>query len=103
MLVAWDKYAVFDGCSSRSEFWLFWLLSIMTAFAAGFLDQIIGYVFFLPIYVLVFSVPHVSVCIRRLHDLNRSGWWIILSFLPILSLLFLIYMCFPGEEDRGVR
>lgn len=99
MFAAWDKYAVFEGRATRSEFWLFMLFSFLVGLAAGILDEIVGYLFFVPICIAVLFIPQLAVCVRRLHDLNQSGWWVLVSFLPFLSLFFLICMCLPSRRD----
>ena len=76
-----NKFAVFSGRASRSEFWFFVLFGFLGGVITSIIDvMILGYPFEEngPIY-LIFSValivPSLSVAARRLHDINKSGWW----------------------------
>ncbi len=89
------KYADFKSRSRRKEFWSFILLIIVVSIAAGMIDVMLGLstmiggiygpVTFLA--ALVFVIPQFSAGIRRLHDTNRSGWWMLLGFIPVLGSL----------------
>ncbi len=106
-----EKYAVFSGRAPRSEYWWFVLFYLLAYIVAGTVslgilddsDSLAGLVVFV-IVVLALIIPIVSVNVRRLHDLNRSGWWY-LGFwvgtsVPFLQYLvavgYLIYMTRPG-------
>ena len=88
------KYAIFSGRASRSEYWWFVLFNTLLNIVAGFIDELIGIdVQVASIVVsLVLLLPGLSVAIRRCHDSNHSGWWIlcpiyniILMFLPTVE------------------
>ncbi|HEU0195183.1 MAG TPA: DUF805 domain-containing protein, partial [Gaiellales bacterium] len=89
------KYAVFDGRAGRPEFWWFVLINAIieaiiygVALAAGS-----SAIFFLAyIYGLAVFLPSLGVGIRRLHDTNRSGWWILIDFVPIVGGIVLIVL-----------
>lgn len=95
------KYASFQGRASRKEYWGFFLFNFLAAFLLGALSAgtLIG------LYVLVALLPGISVCVRRLHDINRSGWWWWLVIVPYVGwLILLIFMCLrgtPGDNDYG--
>ncbi|CDH24753.1 DUF805 domain-containing protein [Xenorhabdus bovienii] len=55
----------------------------------------------LGIYAIVIFIPSLAVMIRRLHDTNRSGWWFLLAFVPILSIALLVFFCLEGDNDFG--
>lgn len=85
------KYAVFSGRARREEYWMFVLVNMIIAFVLGLFEGlfggpgIIGY-----IYSLAVFLPGIGVSIRRLHDTDRSGWWLLLSFIPLIGPIILI-------------
>lgn len=113
MFEALKRYAEFSGRSRRKEFWLFILLSVilnlfatvldLTVFSSMLIEAEMGIVS--AVVVLALLVPSLSVQVRRLHDTNRSGWWILLAFLPILGgLVLLVFNCLdgtPGDNRFG--
>ena len=76
-----DKYANFSGRASRSEFWFFYLF-IIIVYAILFLFIIVSFKFLwvLGIFVLGIIIPTLAVTFRRLHDVNKSGWFVFLPF-----------------------
>ena len=102
MLEAWGKYAILRGRAGKSEFWLFFLCYLAIYLVTAALDFAIGYTFFSIISSMVFVIPLTAVAVRRLHDLDQNGWWVIIYFIPFVgSLPFLIYMCFGGSEGEN--
>lgn len=96
-LEGFKKYADFSGRSRRKEYWYFYLFNIIASFVLGFLDgmlfdaETIG--FLSGLYMLVALIPGVAVTIRRLHDTGRSGWWLLINFIPFIgSIIFLVFM-----------
>ena len=110
--VCLKKYAVFKGRSSRSEFWYFMLFYSGVYLVFHFLEKLIsdsisGYIVAISIILLfVLSIPCLAVLVRRLHDRNRSGWWLWLSALVFSfagSIILFIWMCRgPIDEKTGV-
>jgi uncharacterized membrane protein YhaH (DUF805 family) len=88
------RYGNFTDQASRSEFWWF-SLSCVAGFTLSFLA--LGKLGSLLFMVATF-IPVVSSQVRRLHDLGRSGWWLLLNFTPV-GILLLVYFCFPGESS----
>lgn len=106
------KYAVFSGRAGRKEFWMFALFNLFFIVAAIILDNILGttigrgrYGLFYSLYTIAVFVPNLSVSIRRLHDTNRSGWWLLISAIPVIGaimlLIFLIESGDPGDNRYG--
>ncbi len=102
------RYAEFSGRSRRKEFWFFALFNIIIAVGLGVVDTIlamsIGVMFLNPLYFLAVLVPTLAVSVRRLHDTGRSGWWILLGFVPVLGLVILVFMFMdsqPGDNEYG--
>lgn len=93
------KYAVFNGRASRKEFWMFFLFNLIFSVVAGILDGVIRitplyvssngtvYGFIKTLYTLGVFIPTIAVVVRRLHDTNHSGWWILSFLTPALLLI----------------
>ncbi|WP_442499512.1 DUF805 domain-containing protein [Methylobacter sp. sgz302048] len=107
-----NKYAVFDGRAQRQEFWYFMLFYLLIYFALSVVDQVTGAFneqtgtgLFSGIYTLAMLVPSLAVGARRLHDTGRSGWWQLLSLIPVLGVLVLIFFFAqdsqPGDNQYG--
>ena len=103
--LALSKYADFEGRSRRSEYWYFVLFASLIGFAAGLvagvLAGIVGeWVAFLAyIPSLYFLVPNLAVAVRRLHDVGRSGWWLLIYFTGIGAFVLLYW--FVKDSDPG--
>jgi uncharacterized membrane protein YhaH (DUF805 family) len=94
-----QKYATFTGRAGRSEFWWYVLFQFCVMIAAGIIDAVIfrGTRLVSGIAGLALLVPNIAVGVRRLHDTNRSGWWYLLVFVPIIGGLILLYFwVLPG-------
>lgn len=94
------KYAVFEGRSRRKEYWMFQLWSLVFTFAlmivdamAGMFDQESGFGVLSGIYLVAVLIPNLSVGCRRLHDINRSGWWQLIGLIPIIGTIIMIVWC----------
>jgi uncharacterized membrane protein YhaH (DUF805 family) len=88
-----QQYAVFEGRASRTEYWMFSLFNLLIAIALGFLESIIGtggaiY----GLYALLILIPSIAVTVRRLHDTSRSGWWLLIAFLPLIGTIILLVL-----------
>ncbi|MEN3977285.1 DUF805 domain-containing protein [Emcibacter sp. SYSU 3D8] len=88
-----QKYADFTGRAPRSEYW-WWVLAYMIVYiGAAIVGSILGRIGnFLPmLVVLAVIVPTIAVGVRRLHDLDKSGWWLLIGLVPFVGALILIY------------
>jgi uncharacterized membrane protein YhaH (DUF805 family) len=108
MLDALKKYAVFSGRARRSEYWLFVVFYIVLSFVMGFIDGIMGTydgVYGMgvlgAITVLGLLIPSIAVLVRRLHDTNKSGWWALLSLVPFVNLILLVFCCIDGTKGEN--
>ena len=97
------KYAVFSGRSSRQEYNGFYLFIFFVHFLLGFVEGLLG-VFPYPIFSIIFELavflPGWAVMIRRLHDVNRSGWWILIS-LTIIGIIPFVYLTCIKKSDEN--
>ncbi len=105
-LEALKKYAVIDGRSRRMEYWMFTLFNMIIAFTLGFLEGLVGGPGIIAnLYALAVLVPGIAVCVRRLHDTDRSGWWLLIAFIPCLGaivlLVFMIEDSTAGDNRFG--
>jgi uncharacterized membrane protein YhaH (DUF805 family) len=96
------KYAVFSGRSRRSEYWYWTLFTLIASIAASIIDTTaFGSNSYGPLGIilsLATLIPSLAVGIRRLHDVDRSGWWILIDF-TIIGIIPLIYWyCQPGTN-----
>lgn len=82
------KYAQFSGRSTRREYWMFVLVNIAISVVLSFFGTS-GAVLSM-LYALAVLVPGLAVSIRRLHDTDRSGWWLLIGLIPILGAVALI-------------
>jgi uncharacterized membrane protein YhaH (DUF805 family) len=126
MFEALRKYAVFEGRARRSEYWLFALLQLLLivgffvafltfAFAARGgqtgaegaatnpgLNIVIGVLSLLAVGVsLGLFIPSLAVSVRRLHDSDKSGWWLLLSFIPFGSFVVFIFTLLDGTPGTN--
>lgn len=107
-----SNYATFSGRAARPEYW-WWVLAIVLALlAAGLVDEaIFGAMLdepdvdgspvrvFSPILSLAVLLPTLAVAARRLHDTDRSAWWLLLSLVPVIGTLVLIWFYVqPGTD-----
>jgi len=99
-----SKYADFTGRAGRPEFWWFCLFVFAVAFVLGIASVVIGHgVGFLRfIFDLAVIVPSVAVGVRRLHDTDRSGWWCLISIIPIVGwIVYLVLQALPGTPGSN--
>jgi uncharacterized membrane protein YhaH (DUF805 family) len=80
------KYATFNGRASRSEYWWFILFNAIVQTLAAAISQDI-----FAIVGLALLLPVLAVTVRRLHDLDHSGWWYLIIFLPAIGILVLLF------------
>jgi uncharacterized membrane protein YhaH (DUF805 family) len=104
-LEPYKKYAVFSGRATRKEFWLFYLFYLICVSALSFIDIYAGTLWLTILFVLISFIPFYAVAFRRLHDTNRTGWWVLLLFIPIIGTIWIIVLwCFdsdPGDNRFG--
>ena len=95
------KYAVFRVRARRKEYWMFVLISAVVVLALGILNGLMGAdVPALPLaYNVAVLLPGFAVSVRRLHDTERSGSWLLILLVPVVgAIVFLVFMAIPGGE-----
>jgi uncharacterized membrane protein YhaH (DUF805 family) len=94
-----SNYVNFSGRASRSEYW-YWILFIIIAdIVAGIIDSVLGIQIVTGLFGLVTIIPNIAIAIRRLHDLDRTGWWILLGFIPLIGwIILLIWYVTKGTD-----
>lgn len=100
---AFQKYATFRGRATRSEYWWFTLFMILVNIALSVAGSALENPFLAIIAALVFFLPNLAVTARRLHDIDKAGWWMLLLIVPLLgAIMLLIWTCTKGTlgENR---
>ncbi|PHM74866.1 DUF805 domain-containing protein [Xenorhabdus kozodoii] len=95
------NYAEFSGRARRKEYWMFYLFNmiaflIMIVLGTA-INDMAGIALFI-VYVLVTFIPKLAVTVRRLHDTNHSGWWILLLLVPIANIFFFVLTLLEGTQ-----
>jgi len=101
---AWKKYAVFGGRAARQEYWYFLLFHILVYILLSIIAGVIGGKVggsLLSLYTFAVTIPGLSATVRRLHDTNRSGWWILISLIPGIGAFVLL--AFLAQESHAVE
>jgi uncharacterized membrane protein YhaH (DUF805 family) len=94
------NYVNFSDRAIRSAYWYWVLFAIIGEIVAIIIDQILGIVLVYPLFGLAVFLPGLGVGVRRLHDLDRSGWWLLVAFIPLVGAIILI-VWFCTEGTRG--
>jgi len=106
------KYGTFSGRASRSEYWWFYLFTILMSWGATIVDGAVassgdpavassGDPMVEIVVTLVFFVPIIAAGCRRLHDMGKSGWWQLLWFIPIIGWILLIVWLATNTKPEG--
>ena len=102
-----DNYANFKGRARRKEYWMFVLINtlitiplyLIALYLMSQQDSFVGMIVYL-IYGLAIFIPSLAVIVRRLHDIGKSGWWMLISFIPIIGGIWLLVLLVT-EGDKG--
>ncbi len=90
------KYADFSGCAKRPEFWWWVLFVFVASLVLGFVSHLVS-----GLFSLATLIPSIAVTTRRLHDIDRSGWWQLIGLIPLIGLIILIIWC--AQEGKANR
>jgi len=108
-LKALKNYAGFSGRSRRKEYWFFILFYMIIFMVVAFLDGLLGTFsaesgigVLSGIFILGMIIPNIAVTIRRLHDTDRSGWWILIAFVPFVGgIVLIVFMVMGGTQGSN--
>jgi uncharacterized membrane protein YhaH (DUF805 family) len=111
MLMPLRRYAEFSGRSRRKEYWMWLLFYLIVLAIATYLDILLGlggnatgsqsgagvsfnvnFGWLAILFMLAVLVPHLAVSVRRLHDLDKSGWWLLIGLIPLFGALYLLFL-----------
>ncbi|MDQ7988484.1 MAG: DUF805 domain-containing protein [Candidatus Dactylopiibacterium sp.] len=101
------KYRVFGGRARRLEYWMFVFINLLAVLVLGFIEGLIGLRFgdtgvLSGLYCLAVMLPGLAVGARRLHDTDRSAWWLLIGLVPGVGLLvLLVFFALDGTEGRN--
>ena len=102
-LMGLEKYFFFEGRSTREEYWMFQLVHLGIFSLVLTADLILfGKPALVILYVIATIVPNLTLSIRRLHDLDFSGWWLLIGFIPFGKLGLYIMFAFKGSPEDNV-
>lgn len=96
-----NKYIDVEGRASRSEYWWFALFNLIMIIVASLLDMVIGLPIFYAIVSLGLLAPAICAGVRRLHDRDMSGWWMLLMLVPLINLILLILFLLRGTTGQN--
>lgn len=97
--VGFANYVNFSDRACRSEYWYWVLFIVIGEIVTHIIDAVIGVRLTSSIFVLATFLPALAVAVRRLHDLDRSGWWILLGLIPLVgAIILIIWYCSKGTD-----
>lgn len=104
-LGVWKKYATFGGRARRTEYWMFFLFNLIISMGLGFADGMLGLADrsgngpLGGIYSLAVLLPSIALGVRRMHDSDHSGWWLLV---PLVSFIFAVTDGTSGPNRFGL-
>jgi uncharacterized membrane protein YhaH (DUF805 family) len=101
------EYTNFNGRARRKEYWMFTLFNVLFGLAAMTLDNLLGtsnpnlgYGIIYGIYALAVLIPGIAVAVRRLHDVGKSGWMLLIGLIPLIGAIWLLILMVK-DSDSG--
>jgi uncharacterized membrane protein YhaH (DUF805 family) len=102
-----SKYVTFSGRASRSEYWYWVLFATLGSIVTLIVDTAVlgfdpsGVTPITSIFDLVITLPGIAVSARRMHDMDRTAWWLLLTLTGIGAIVLLIWFCYRGTEGSN--
>ena len=97
--LGFSNYVNFTDRACRSEYWYWILFIVIGLVVAEIIDTVIGKPIFYTLFSLAVLIPNIAIGVRRLHDLDRSGWWLLLSFIPLVgAIILIVWFCSKGTD-----
>jgi len=98
-------YATFSGRARRREYWMFVLINVIVAVVLSLFDSVLfddGAMVLSGLYWLAILVPSLAVSVRRLHDTGRSGWWLLVSLVPVVGgIVLFVFTVLDGDPGAN--
>ena len=95
------QFLDFSGRASRKEYWMFILINILISGALLLMTFRFNYVIFLAIlYTLAMAIPYTAVSVRRMHDISKSGWMILVELIPLIGGIWFLILTLT-ESTHG--
>ena len=108
--VLFKHYADFKGRATRTQYWLWALACFLIGLAPVLIDTLLGFDWgssisgpFSAIYSIILFLPGWAIYVRRLHDINKSGWWVFLPLVPIIIAIIVFVFMTAAEYSSGLR
>ncbi|MEP7045021.1 MAG: DUF805 domain-containing protein [Dokdonella sp.] len=103
------QYFAFEGRARRKEYWMFTLINVIISIVLMGVDHVLGTLSATSgigllggIYALAVLLPSLAVSVRRLHDTDRSGWWLLICLVPLIGgIVLLVFMCLEGTRGTN--
>ncbi|MGM0877452.1 MAG: DUF805 domain-containing protein [Bacillota bacterium] len=94
------NYVGFKGRARRKEYWMFALFSVIISIVLSIIELAIDIEsIFSGLYSLAILLPSLAVTVRRLHDIGRSGWWLLIGIIPVIgAIVLLVLSCLDSQE-----
>jgi len=107
-----EHYADFNGRARRKEYWMFALFNFIIALVLSFIDGLLGLTItgagvgvLYMVYALIVLIPGIALSVRRLHDIGKSGWMLLVVFIPLIGAIWLLVLFVtdsnPGSNEYG--
>jgi uncharacterized membrane protein YhaH (DUF805 family) len=101
-----SKYATFSGRSSRSAYWWWILFYVLIVIGASIIDAAAKTPALAVVVWLAFIIPNLAVLVRRLHDTDHSGWWVLIGLIPLIgAIVLIVFACIdsgpPNKYGEG--
>ncbi len=113
-MMALKRYADFSGRSRRKEYWFFTLFDFILLIVAGMIDMVLGISFieggfgygpFYLLFALAMLIPGLAVSVRRMHDVGKSGWFLLIALIPLIGAIWILVLLVTdsqaGENEYG--
>jgi len=102
-LEAYREFANFQGRASRKQYWMFYLFYVIFYLFFATIDGLLrtgG--LFMALFALVSLLPNIAIVTRRLHDIDKSGWWQLLILIPVIgAIILLVFLVMKGTEGEN--
>ncbi|MEU9453789.1 DUF805 domain-containing protein [Streptomyces sp. NPDC048277] len=96
------KYAVFSGRARRQEYWMFFLFNVIISIVLAVVGRVIGFSALGALYSLAVFLPGLGVAVRRLHDIGRSGWAILIALIPLVgTIILIVWLASEGKPEEN--